>query len=200
MKNHIAIVSVALCLAACGGSQGSTTSTTSTAAEPSREPEHRATETLSAGLVTPGTPAPELMIEDQDGRVRQLSDHRGHPVVLYFYPRDATPGCTAEACAFRDAWTRLEGAGAIVLGVSTDDAESHRRFREEHELPFDLLADVDARVAHEYGVPVRDGMSSRVTFLIDGTGVVHRVFEDVDPALHANEVIAAIDMMVLDGS
>lgn len=200
MKNHIAMGLLALSIAACGGQQSSSTSASASDETPASEPAPRRERPLSPGLVTPGTPAPELGIEDQDGRVRQLAEHRGHPIVLYFYPRDATPGCTAEACAFRDTWARFEGAGAIVFGVSTDDVASHRRFREEHELPFDLLADVEARVAQQYGVPVQNGMSARVTFLIDGLGVVHRVFEDVDPAIHANEVIAEIDMMVLDGS
>jgi peroxiredoxin Q/BCP len=142
-----------------------------------------------------GDPAPAFMLQDQSGRVRQLSEYRGSPVVLYFYPRDATPGCTAEACAFRDAWAQLQETGAVVLGVSTDDVESHRRFHEEHQLPFDLLADVDGEVAQRYGVPMQMGMSSRITFLIDGEGVVRRVFEDVDPAVHADEVIAAIQAL-----
>ncbi len=146
-------------------------------------------------LVRMGDPAPAFMLQDQSGRVRQLSEYRGRPVVLYFYPRDATPGCTAEACAFRDAWSQLQETGAVVLGVSTDDVESHRRFHEEHQLPFDLLADVDGEVAQRYGVPMQMGMSSRITFLIDGEGLVRRVFEDVDPGVHADEVIAAIQVL-----
>src|SRR5690606_10884989 len=148
--------------------------------------------TAREGLVSVGEPAPEFMLQDQTGRVRQLSEYRGHPVVLYFYPRDATPGCTAEACAFRDAWDSLQATGAVVLGVSTDDVESHRRFHAEHQLPFELLADLDGRVARRYGVPVRLGMASRVTFLIDGEGVVRHVWENVDPGVHATEVIAQI--------
>ncbi|MDQ3034382.1 MAG: peroxiredoxin [Myxococcota bacterium] len=146
-------------------------------------------------LVRMGDPAPDFMLADQTGRVRQLSEYRGQPLVLYFYPRDATPGCTREACAFRDAWTQLQETGARVVGVSTDDVESHRRFAEEHQLPFELLADLEGEVAQRYGVPMRLGMSSRVTFLIDADGVVRRVFEEVDPAIHVDEVIAAIQAL-----
>ena len=145
-----------------------------------------------APLAPVDRPAPAFMLQDQSGRVRQLSEYRGHPVVLYFYPRDATPGCTREACAFRDAWARLQSTGAVVLGVSTDDVASHLRFHDEHQLPFDLLADADGQVASRYGVPVRLGLASRITFLIDGGGVLRRVFEDVDPGVHADEVLAAI--------
>ena len=136
--------------------------------------------------------APEFSVQDQSGQVRTLREFRGKAVVLYFYPRDATPGCTAEACAFRDSWQRYEEAGAQVLGVSTDDVESHREFAEEHSLPFPLLADTDERVAKAYGVPVRVGFAKRITFLIDGSGVVRRVFENVDPGVHADEVLTAI--------
>jgi thioredoxin-dependent peroxiredoxin len=162
-----------LTLAACGSSQ----------ADP------------HAPVASVGQPAPAFMLQDQSGRVRQLSEYRGQKVVLYFYPRDATPGCTREACAFRDAWTRLGQAGAVVLGVSTDDVVSHARFHDEHQLPFDLLADVDGRVAASYDVPVRLGLSSRMTFLIDAQGVLRRVYRDVDPAVHADEVIAALESL-----
>jgi peroxiredoxin Q/BCP len=150
-----------------------------------------AASTESAAL-TVGSPAPEIMLQDQTGRVRTLSEYRGHPVVLYFYPRDATPGCTAEACAFRDAWERLQATGAVVLGVSTDDVISHQRFHDEHSLPFDLLSDPDETAARAYGVPVRMGFAARQTFLIDAQGNIARVWPDVDPGVHADEVLAAI--------
>ena len=136
--------------------------------------------------------APSFELQDQSGATRTLAEFSGKPVVLYFYPRDATPGCTVEACAFRDAWSRFEEAGAQVLGVSTDDVESHAAFAREHELPFPLLADVEERVANDYGVAIRAGMTMRTTFLIDGQGVIRRVFEDVDPGVHVDEVLAAI--------
>lgn len=137
--------------------------------------------------------APEFSAEDQNGETITLESQRGKAIVLYFYPRDATPGCTTEACAFRDAWDRIQGAGATVFGVSTDDVESHRAFAEEHNLPFSLLADTDGRIAESYGVPVRMGYARRMTFLIDGEGVVRRIFEDVDPGVHADEVLSAIE-------
>ena len=136
--------------------------------------------------------APDFEAQDQHGETRRLSEFAGKVVVLYFYPRDATPGCTTEACAFRDAWDRFEEAGAVVVGVSTDDVEAHRAFAEEHELPFPLLADPSESIAEAYGVPVRMGYAKRMTFLIDGDGVIRRVFEDVDPGVHADEVLAAI--------
>jgi peroxiredoxin/predicted methyltransferase len=142
-----------------------------------------------------GTRAPDVLAPDQSGALRTISEHRGRAVVLYFYPRDATPGCTAEACAFRDAWSRIEGAGATVYGVSTDDVDAHRAFAEEHELPFSLLSDPDEEILADYGVPSRDGAAARLTFLIDRSGAVARVFEEVDPALHADEVVAAIEAL-----
>lgn len=160
-------------LAACGGSQAS-------GASPA---------------LTVGSPAPEIMLQNQDGRVRTLSEHRGHPVLVYFYPRDATPGCTREACAFRDAWDRLQAHGAVVYGISTDDVESHRRFHAEHNLPFDLLSDPEQTAARAYGVPVRAGFAARMSFLVDARGNLARVFPDVDPAVHAEEVIAAIQAL-----
>lgn len=145
------------------------------------------------GLLEPGTPAPDFMAQDQNGEVRQLRIlNRDRPVVLFFYPRDGTPGCTREACAFRDAWDRLQATGAIVVGVSTDDVESHARFASEHELPFPLLSDPDGHVLRAYGVPSRLGMAARVTYVIGADGRIARVFPEVDPAVHADEVIAAL--------
>lgn len=174
-----ALVLVSLLLTACG-STGSTASGTSSSTAP------------AAGSIAVGSPAPELMLQDQTGRVRTLSEYRGHAVVLYFYPRDATPGCTTEACAFRDAWDRLQATGAVVLGVSTDDVVSHQRFHDEHGLPFELLSDPDETAARAYGVPVHMGFAARQTFLIDAQGNVAQIWPDVDPGVHADEVLAAI--------
>jgi peroxiredoxin Q/BCP len=148
-----------------------------------------------AEMASVGSAAPAFSLSDQNGRVRTLEEFRGRPVVLYFYPRDATPGCTREACAFRDAWTRLQAAGAVVLGVSTDDSASHQRFITEHELPFDLLSDSNEAAAHAYGVPVHFGFTSRMTFLIDARGQVAQRWHDVDPGVHADEVLAAIEAL-----
>ena len=165
-------VSLFMLLAACGGQ------TASSAAQSSR-------------LVL-GEPAPAFEAPDQDGVVRSLAEMQGKFVVLYFYPRDATPGCTREACAFRDIWSRFEAANAMVVGVSTDDSESHARFANEYNLPFPLLADTDEAIADAFGVTVRLGFAERVTFLIDPEGRVRHVFESVDPGVHAEEVLARI--------
>lgn len=144
------------------------------------------------GLLAEGAPAPDFSVPDQTGAARTLAAERGHPVVLYFYPRDATPGCTVEACGFRDAWARYEAVGAQVLGVSIDDVESHRAFAAEHELPFPLLADTEAVVADAYGVSHDAGYMQRVTFLIGSDGTIARVYPSVDPGVHADELLEAI--------
>ncbi len=147
----------------------------------------------AGGLLAEGTAAPDFMAMDQSGEVRQLRMlRRDRPVVLFFYPRDGTPGCTTEACAFRDAWDRLQATGAIVVGVSTDDVQSHAHFAQEHELPFPLLSDPDGNVLRLYGVPSRLGMAARVTYVIDREGRIALVFPDVDPGVHADEVIEAL--------
>ena len=169
VKMRSFIMSLVLLASACGGAQSAGT------------------------LLHAGAEAPDFMAMDQTGEVRQLRLlARQRPVVLFFYPRDGTPGCTQEACAFRDAWDRLEAAGAVVIGVSTDDVWSHRHFADEHDLPFPLLADPDENVLRLYGVPTRMGMAARVTFVIDAEGRIARVFPDVDPAVHVEEVLSAI--------
>lgn len=141
------------------------------------------------GLLTVGAAAPDLSAKDQSGTTRKLSDERGHAVVVYFYPKDGTPGCTKEACAFRDAWDRFKAAGVQVLGVSTDSSESHAEFAKEQKLPFPLLADPDKAWVTAFGVSTRLGMASRVSFLIDASGKVAKVYPDVDPGVHADEVL-----------
>ncbi len=142
--------------------------------------------------LTAGAAAPEFDTISHTGERVRLLNQRGHPVVLYFYPKDDTPGCTKEACSFRDAWRRFEQAGARVYGVSRDSLESHREFASKHQLPFSLLDDEQGRIAAAYGVSSFLGMNSRKTFLIDSSGRIARVFPDVDPASHANELLAAI--------
>jgi len=144
-------------------------------------------------LLGEGTDAPDFMADDQSGQVQRFAALRdGHAAVLFFYPRDGTPGCTTEACAFRDAWDRLQSAGAIVIGVSTDTSEAHAHFAGDQHLQFPLLADPDSRVLGLYGVPSQMGMAARVTFLVDRHGRIARVFPHVDPAVHVEEVLAAI--------
>lgn len=147
----------------------------------------------SAGFAPNGSAVnTSITLHDQANTPHTLADYRGRPLVLYFYPRDGTPGCTREACAFRDAWSRYTEANVQVVGVSTDDVESHREFAEEHEIPFPLLADEDAALAEAFGVKRHLGMASRVTFLVDAEGIVRGVIEDVDPGVHADEVLAQV--------
>lgn len=125
-----------------------------------------------------GEPAPPFQGLDQDGRPVSLADYRGGWLVLYFYPQDETPGCTREACAFRDEWSAFEAAGAQVLGVSADSVESHRAFAEHHRLPFRLLADPEREVITAYGASFPLGLlTRRKTVVIDPAGIVRGVYE-----------------------
>jgi peroxiredoxin Q/BCP len=153
-----------------------------------------------ADWIEPGTEAPDFTLTTHDGDPLTLSSLRGQLVVLYFYPRDDTPGCTKEACGFRDIEKQLTQAGAIVLGVSPDSPESHARFREKYSLPFTLLADPDHAVAERYGAWREKNMYgkkslgiARSTFLIDPTGRVAKVFKAVKTAVHAEQVLTAIE-------
>lgn len=143
------------------------------------------------GALPVGAVAPDVTAVDSGGHEVRLSSLRGHPAVVYFYPKDGTPGCTAEACAFRDAWSRFEAAHVTVIGVSADSAESHQEFRREQRLPFPLAADPDGEVARSYGVGKAFFGFDRVTFLVDANGRIARYWPDVDPAVHASEVLAA---------
>lgn len=151
--------------------------------------------------VTPGvgTLAPDFTLADGAGRTHSLSQYRGSPVVLYFYPKDDTPGCTTEACGFRDAHHTYTVKNVVVLGVSPDSSASHQRFSEKFNLPFTLLADEDHKVAEAYGVWREKSMYgrkymgvARVTFLIDKDGRIQRVFDPVKPDGHEREVLAAL--------
>ena len=133
-----------------------------------------------------GKPAPAFSLPDQDGKLHALADYLGKWVLLYFYPKDETPGCVNEACAFRDAFDQLS-KHVIILGVSADSVESHKRFREHHRLPFTLLSDVDRTVIQVYGA---DGIlfPKRTSFLIDPKGTIKHIYEKVKPDEHALEV------------
>jgi thioredoxin-dependent peroxiredoxin len=151
-------------------------------------------------VITEGEPAPEFTLTSDAGEQVSLSDFRGKPVVLYFYPKDDTPGCTAQACGIRDAYGEFERAGAVVLGVSPDSEASHGKFRSKYDLPFTLLADPEHEVAEQYGVWVEKknyGKTSmgieRSTFVIDADGNVARVMRRVNPKSHADDVLAALD-------
>ena len=142
-----------------------------------------------SGLLPAGSMVPDLSGPDQSGKMQRVSDERGHPLIVFFYPRDGTPGCTKEACAFRDAWERYQKAGVQIFGVSADDQKSHEQFAKEQRLPFPIVADPAHAWSAAFGVSTRLGMDSRVSFLIDGSGKVARVYPDVDPGLHADEVL-----------
>jgi peroxiredoxin Q/BCP len=142
-----------------------------------------------SGLLTAGSAAPDLAAADQNGKMHRIMDERGHPLVVYFYPKDGTPGCTKEACAFRDAWDRFQKAGVQIYGVSSDDQKSHEQFAKEQHLPFPILADPSHAWSSAFGVGTRLGMDARVSFLIDASGKVVKAYPNVDPALHADEVL-----------
>jgi thioredoxin-dependent peroxiredoxin len=150
-------------------------------------------------MIDEGTQAPDFALASDDGSTVRLSDLRGKPVVLYFYPKDDTPGCTAQACGIRDAWGAFEKRGAVVLGVSPDPESSHVKFKEKYGLPFTLLADTDHEVADEYGVWVEKNYAGktywgneRSTFVIDAEGTVAKVMRNVKPDTHTDEVLSAL--------
>lgn len=146
-----------------------------------------------AAMPAEGQPAPAFRSVDQDGKEVSLADFKGKPVVLYFYPKDDTPGCTKEACSFRDGYAAIQATGAVILGVSADDAKSHKAFAEKYHLPFQLVADADHKIIDAYGVKMPLlSMAKRTTFIIGKDGVVRKVFEGVSPATHEPEVLAAL--------
>ena len=148
---------------------------------------------VAAEVPAVGAPAPEFALPDQAGRTVRLADFRGKWVVLYFYPKDDTPGCTAEACSFRDDQAKLTLLGAQVVGVSLDDSASHAAFAKKYSLPFQLLADTDAKVSASYGAVnnlVVAKFAKRYTFLIDPQGRIARAYLSVDTSRHSAEIIA----------
>lgn len=149
--------------------------------------------------VNEGSAAPSFTLESSSGKKVSLKDFKGKKVVLYFYPKDDTPGCTKEACSFRESIGELKKMGAVVLGVSPDDMESHRKFIKNYNLPFELLADTDHAVAEKYGVWKEKSMYGRkymgierTTFIIDGDGKLARIFPKVKVDAHSEEVAEAL--------
>lgn len=171
----VALVALALLVVACGGTV--------------KRPDG------GVGLLPVGSTAPDVAGEGPAGEQVRLSQLRGKPVVVYFYPKDDTPGCTKEACAFRDAWKSYESAGVAVLGVSNDSAASHREFQKKHTLPFPLVADESGAVAASYGVSKKLFGYERVTFLVGKDGRVAHVWPDVDPGVHARDVLAEVQKL-----
>ena len=145
-----------------------------------------------------GDKAPDFKVPDADGKIVRLKDLKGKKVVLYFYPTDDTPGCTKEACAFRDSFSKFKRRGIEVLGVSLDNEKSHQKFAKKFDLPFRLLADTDRAVSEKYGTygkkkfMGREYMGvNRMTFLIDEKGKIKKIYQKVKPEEHAEEVLAA---------
>lgn len=149
--------------------------------------------------ISAGQPAPRFTLLDENETERSLSDYRGKPVVVYFYPKDDTPGCTKEACGFRDDYSAYEQSGVEILGVSPDTPKSHAKFKAKYDLPFHLLADTDKQVCRAYdvwGLKKSYGREYegvlRTTFLIDSEGIIAKVFKNVKPAEHSEEILEAL--------
>lgn len=151
-------------------------------------------------MLKPGTKAPDFSLPDQDGVVRNLADYRGGKVVLYFYPKDMSAGCTSQACSFAEFYPHFREKGAVVLGVSRDSMESHKRFEQEHGLPFKLLSDpnMDTMLAYDvFEVGMRFGKPAnvlvRTTYLIDEEGIIAKAFGKVKPKDNANQMLAELE-------
>jgi peroxiredoxin Q/BCP len=142
-----------------------------------------------ARALAEGDAAPDVTLPLQDGGTTTLAALRGKPVAVYFYPKDDTPGCTVEAQGIRDAWADFEREGVVVLGVSTQDAASHKSFAEKHHLPFKLVVDPRGDVAQAFGVPLTVGLAARQTFLIGKDGRIKKIWRDVNPVGHARELL-----------
>jgi thioredoxin-dependent peroxiredoxin len=142
-----------------------------------------------------GSPAPDFKLQDQNGKWHTLGDYRGKWVALYFYPKDQTPGCTTQACDFRDNIFAYREAGAVILGISVDDIESHKAFAEKHGLPFSLLADPTKQTASRYGVMNFTGFAKRETFLINPKGTIVKRYVVTEPKGHSEVVLKDIKQL-----
>ena len=176
-------------LVACGGSQAPAKTETSTT-----------TATAPAAEVVVGKPAPAFSVVASDGAKIDSAELKGKPIVLYFYPKDETPGCTTEACAFRDAWEKLQKSGVVLVGVSVDTDESHRAFAEHHKLPFHLVSDPKMELAKKFGVSskfidkLNANIEMRETIVIGKDGNVLKIYRSVDPSKHADEIASDLGL------
>ncbi len=151
-------------------------------------------------MLNVGDKAPEFKLHDETGKEISLSDFKGKKVIVYFYPKDDTPGCTTEACSFRDVYDEILEAGAVVIGISKDDSESHEKFKNKYNLPFYLLSDPEHKVLEDYGAWQEKKMYgkvymgiARITFIIDENGVVQKAYPKVKPESHAEEILDALN-------
>ena len=149
-----------------------------------------------------GDNAPDFELPDQAGKTHKLSDYLGQTILLYFYPKDGTPGCTAEACQIRDSFPKFSGVNTRILGVSTDSIESHKKFAQKYKLPFALLADIKMEVVKSYGVYKPKKLfgkeffgTARTSFLIGKSGKIAKIYEKVNPATHAEEVLGDLERL-----
>ncbi|MEO8875823.1 MAG: peroxiredoxin, partial [Polyangiaceae bacterium] len=142
----------------------------------------------ATGDVQVGKPPPDFTATAQDGTVVHLAALKGKPVVVYFYPKDETAGCTKEACSFRDAWDRLHAKGVVLIGISGDDDDSHRAFASNHKLPFLLVSDPKGEIAGKFGVPFHLGFAARQSFVIGADGNVKKIYRDVDVTVHDKQI------------
>ena len=151
-------------------------------------------------MLKKGDKAPEFLLPDQEGKTHSLSDYKGKRILLYFYPKDDTPGCTTEACNFRDNYKELKKSGLVILGVSKDSVKSHKKFAEKYLLPFPILSDENKEVIERYGVWQKKKFMGReymgiirTSFLIDEKGIIEKIYEDVKSKVHAKEVKADME-------
>ncbi len=183
-------------IAGCAKKEPPPTATSAASAMPvattSAAGEKGAAPPAPTGELAVGRPAPDFSATAHDGMAIKPSALKGKPVVLYFYPKDETPGCTKEACAFRDAWKDLEAAGVVLVGISSDSVDSHKKFAEHHKLPFHLVSDVDGSIAKAYGVPNNSGFLGRQSFVIGADGNVRKVYRSVDVTRHASEILGDV--------
>jgi peroxiredoxin Q/BCP len=147
--------------------------------------------TTATGLAV-GAPPPDFTATAQDGSTVHLAALKGKPVVVYFYPKDETAGCTKEACSFRDAWDALSKKGVVLVGISADQDDSHKAFAAHYNLPFLLVSDKDGTIATSFGVPFHDGHIARQSFVVGPDGLVKKIYRKVDVAVHAQEIMADV--------
>lgn len=186
---RIVLVWLVLALAACSKEKTETTAAITSAGAAAATAGQGNTKTTELAV---GSEAPDFSAKSHDGKDVRLSGFRGRPVVVYFYPKDETPGCTKQACGFRDAWAEMDKKGVVLIGVSGDTDESHRKFAQNHKLPFSLVSDPDGKIAAQFGVPFRMGFASRHTIVIAPDGKVKKIYRDVDVTTHAKDVLADV--------